>query len=638
MIRSKARSKSLKNIVLSVLTAVICFNGSAFAAGSSDELLSLIPADSLFAVRLNNFDYTLNQLDAYLAGVSPIPMGLSMMARMQFAQLLGSPELKGINTAGSFAAYGVAKPGQSEPVIKVLVPVSNYDEFVSGNPNVTEPDASGISKVGSNGMVLAIVKKAGNYALFAEADDTTSSTVTKGLETSLDLAEKTLATKQPIWAYANIQKIGEIYGETAIAELEKSKTMVADMKANIETAVAELEKQKAALDANDPNQQAAIEQYDMQIAAQKEILINITSNQKMTNFGEAIDMYIRIVKMLLSQSKSFSISIEPKADLLTILDTYTAMPGSEVAGILIADTSSNKADKLINYLQDGALMNFAGRLNKPLLRKIYGESNLLIAMMTGGKMTDEDIAKMKIMTNDIIDSLGSAVAVSFWADETASPPFMEDCIIEISDADKFHNATVKAIEFWNTSGITDFYKKMGMDMNFVTKMNMYEYKDAKVNSAKLILKASDPNSPEAQILDKMYGDGFEYRWSVVDGLCVEAIAGDVDAAVKELIDEVKAGGATVSATEIKQASTLLGNGADDLFGTFNIIRSIKMISAVQPAFPIKIADFQSKSNIAFGGQINNGKALLKVAVPKAHVSEVMTVIMPQPVMAQPVAQ
>ena len=175
----------------------------------------------------------------------------------------------------------------------------------------------------------------------------------------------------------------------------------------------------------------------------------------------------------------------------------------------------------------------------------------------------------------------------------------------------------------------DFYKEMGLEMDYVTQMNVYEYKGAKVNSASLKFKASDPNSPEAQIIEKMYGEGFEYRWATVDGLCVEAIAGDVETAIKQLIDEVKAGGASEAATDIKQAVTMLGDGGDDFFGTFNVIRMLKMMS-VMPSFPIPDISVESKSNIAFGGKIGDGKVVLKVAVPKAHISEVIKVVVPKP--------
>jgi hypothetical protein len=221
------------------------------------------------------------------------------------------------------------------------------------------------------------------------------------------------------------------------------------------------------------------------------------------------------------------------------------------------------------------------------------------------------------------------MAVSLWADETASPPFMEDCIIEVSDAEKFNKALLEGIKLWNDSGFKDFYKEMGMEMDYVVQMNLYEYKGAEVNSAVLTFKSTDPNSQEAQIIAKMYGSGFEYRWAIVDGLCVEAIAGDVDVAIKQMIDEVKAGGSSEVASDIKQAVAMLGGGGEDFIGTFNVVHMLKMMSAM-PSSPIKDVTVESNSNIAFGGKIGNGKVVFKVAVPKTHISEVMTVVIPKP--------
>lgn len=622
-------TQSLRNVVLFVLASVVCIGPSAYAAGSSEELFNLIPAESMLAVRVNNFDLAIGQLDTYLAGLSPIPVSLSMLAKMQLAQMLGSQTLSGIDTAGNFGAYALAKPGQIKPVVNVLVPVTNYAEFVSGNPNVGEADENGISQVTMNGRTLAAVKKAGNYAIFAEDKESINLNTGKGLETAIDAAEKNIAETKPIWAYVNVQKAGEVYGEMAVAQLEKGKTMMADATTCMEAELAKLEKRKAKLDVNDPNQIDKIEKLDKRITSTKDAIKQFDNNPMKDSFASIMDMYIRIAETLLKESKSFSLAIEPTGDVLTILETYTAMDGSDSAKALVADTSGNKADKLINYLQDGAMTNFVCRLNKPLLQKFYSDWICLMGVMTDGKMSDEEVTKLKEITVDIIDSLGGAMAVSMWADETASPPFMEDCIIEVSDTEKFNNTLLKAIELWNDSALMDFYKDMGMNMTYVTKMNLYEYKGAEVNSAKLTFESADPNSQQAQIIEKMYGGGFEYRWAVVDGLCVEAIAGDVEEAVKQLIDEVKAGGSTEPASEVMQAITMLGDGADDFFGTFNVVRLLKMISAM-PESPIKNVSVESTSNIAFGGKVGNGKVTIKIAVPKAHITEIMTAVMPKP--------
>jgi hypothetical protein len=511
----------------------------------------------------------------------------------------------------------------------VLVPVSDYSEFLSGNPNVGEANTNGVSKVTVNGQILAVVKKMGNYAVFTKADNSVNFDVGKGLETAIETSEKTIAVGQPIWAYVNLQKVGEVYGDTAVAQLQKSKTMMADMNANMAAMLANLEKQKAGLNVNDPAQKTTIEQLDKQIASIKKSMKQFENNPMMGNMGNIMDMYIRIVETLLKESKTFSIAIEPKADILTISETYTALPGSELAKALVADTSTAKADKLVNYLHNGAMMNYACRLNKPLLQKFYSAAMDIVGIMAGGKMSDEEVSKMKEMTSEMIDTLGGAAAVSMRVNKTKTPLFMQNFIIEVSDADKFNKTALKGIEMWNNSGFIEFYKDMGIETNYTSQMNVYEYKGAKVNSALLTMKAADADSQQAQMTKKMYGDGIEYRWTVVDGLCVGTVGGDANTTIKQLIDKVKAGTATVAPSDIRLAMMMLGDGADDIFGTFNVIRMLKMVSAIQ-TFPIKDIAVESKSNIAFGGKINNGKFGLKVAVPKAHVKEVMSVFMPKP--------
>ncbi|MHC4482892.1 MAG: hypothetical protein ACYSW4_05030, partial [Planctomycetota bacterium] len=91
---------------------------------AGDQLLQMIPAQSMFCVRVNNFDYTLSQIDQFLAGVSPMPMGISMLVRMQLANILGSPELNGVNMSGSFAIFGpILGTDMTDPDnIAILVP------------------------------------------------------------------------------------------------------------------------------------------------------------------------------------------------------------------------------------------------------------------------------------------------------------------------------------------------------------------------------------------------------------------------------------------------------------------------------------------------------------------------------------
>ena len=81
---------------------------------TGDEILKTIPAESLFVVRINNFSYTLGQIDLFTAGASPMPITASMGVSMMLAELLGSPQLSGVNMSGNFAVFATALPVDSE--------------------------------------------------------------------------------------------------------------------------------------------------------------------------------------------------------------------------------------------------------------------------------------------------------------------------------------------------------------------------------------------------------------------------------------------------------------------------------------------------------------------------------------------
>ena len=95
-----------------ILTLLLLLSVSISGLGQTQ--LDLIPSESLFCVRINNFDQTFNSLDMFLAGASPMPMGTSMLVRMQLAGMLGDATLQSLNTTESFAIFGVANQQNSD--------------------------------------------------------------------------------------------------------------------------------------------------------------------------------------------------------------------------------------------------------------------------------------------------------------------------------------------------------------------------------------------------------------------------------------------------------------------------------------------------------------------------------------------
>ncbi|MHC4535756.1 MAG: hypothetical protein ACYS6K_17540, partial [Planctomycetota bacterium] len=71
------KSKCIRRTFVAGLLVMLAFTTGLQAVSvvkpSDDPLLKILPAESLFCIRVNHFEYTLNQIDQYLTGVSPMP-------------------------------------------------------------------------------------------------------------------------------------------------------------------------------------------------------------------------------------------------------------------------------------------------------------------------------------------------------------------------------------------------------------------------------------------------------------------------------------------------------------------------------------------------------------------------------------
>jgi len=567
------------------------------AVPNVDKLFKMLPAESLFAIRVNNFEYTLGRLDQFLAGVSPVPMGISMLARTQLAGVLGSPQLNSINMGGSFAMFGLAPNSTSnEPaafpniVIAALIPVTDYQQFIADNPNVSTPDENGISKIAAQGMPPMLAAPAGNFALvtsegnysnlLATAKSISDLTVA-GLSATLDADQTKQAATEPIWAYGNVQLAAKIFGPVVFAKIDEIKKQLQSM----------------------PPQM---------------------TGQDPKTLSTIMDIYARIFEKLFKETKSLSIAINPKPDVLYISETISAVPGTDIADMLSPSVAANKQNKLLGYLENNAMMNLAARIDTPLFTKLNTAGLDMLTAFGTENANLENTAKLKKLMADMTNALGSSIACSMSINPQTKPPFIVKYIVEIKD-EKIFNQLID--DYFNLSGefVNSMYKSMGMQADFTFKRAADTYKGVSIDSAKLLIKVTDPNSPQAQMINAMYGDGFDYRWAMVDGLCVCAVGGDMDAAVRKLIDLAKAGGPKQLASEIQAALTLLPNAEKaDSMGTFNYLRLFKMIFAMMP-IPMPQVDLPTKSNINFAASAANGTLSINIALPKEHLMEIVSV-------------
>jgi len=568
--RCLRNAASIGLLVLLVLATGLQAQSSAKPA--DDQLLKMIPAESLFCIRVNHFEYTLSQIDQFLAGVSPMPMGLSILARTQLAKVLGSPELNGVNMNGSFAVFGVTSAGKppgpkpSDMFIGALVPTTDYKQFIDGNPNLSPPDANGVSKNTSSEFGGMLIKQVGNYALIGPSESGTFVATAKlisvksaKLGSVLDTAEAKLAMTEPIWAYGNVQQTSRAFGPLLFGKIEEFKTNLKNIKTK------------------DPN------------------------TPPMMNIENIMNMYASILETLMKETQYLSIAINPKPNVLNITKTISAVPGTDMANMFVADASAAQENKLLGYLEDGAMMNFASKINTPFWKELNIKSIDLLAVMAGENMTTKDIDRMKALAADATDCVGGPIACSASIDIKTKPPFVAKYVIAVKDKEKFNRLIEEATQMFNTSGIMDFYKDMGIETGFTIQRGVDRYKDVSIDSAKFTMKSTDANSPQGQMINTMYGGGFDYRWGMVDGLWVCTIGGNANSAIRELIDQVKAGGPKQIGDEMKVALTLLPEADKaDFVVTYNFLRLFKMMTAMLPV-PMPQMDFPTKSNIVFSG-------------------------------------
>jgi len=578
-------SKRLRNAIITVSLFLFSFDAVG-AEPKGDKLLALIPAESMFCVRVNNLDYTLSQVDQFLTGVSPVPLATSAMVRMKLAEFLGSPDVNGVNMNGSFTIFGTVAPDGSlgDDFVSLLVPVSDYKKFVSENSNIAQPDANGVSKTTSGAVLIqvgdfALLKWQKSYDKLVATAKSLSSAEAKGLAGILDPEEIKKATTEPVWLYGNVQLASKTFGSLLLGKIEETKKMMESMKAG--------------------------------------------GQGPMGNAAAIMNLYAEILKTLMNETKSLSLTIGPKPSVCNLNIGISAVPDSNMAKMFVADSSAQQENKLLGYLKDGAVMNIGYKMNTPFFRQFNVKRIDLIPAMAGESVTAEDITEMKKLATDMLDCLGNSAAFSFSVDAANKPPFAMRFIIEMKNAEMFNKVIEEAVKIMNTGGIADFYKSLGMEVRFELKRGVGTYKEISIDSAKAVMKSTEPNLPQAQMLNAMFGDGFNYRWAVADGLWICAVSADPDTAIRQLIDEVKAGGPKQVSSEMKAALELLPQASKaDYAGTFNFLRYFGIITAFMP-IPLPKMDIPTKSNIAFASRTSDGKMAVDIAFPKEHLMEVM---------------
>jgi hypothetical protein len=543
-------------------------------------------------VRINNPDAAMGQVDLFLTGL--LPMGVSMMAKAQLAQVLGSPQAAGMNMAGTFVVFGPLPGGDApDPTrIGLLIPVGDYQQFVSGNANVSEPDTLGISKIGPAGNQMLVATQAGQYALAstpgneqALADAAKSlSGAASGLAGSLGATELKRAQTAPAWAYANVQLAGQMFGPMIQGKIQEAKQGFKEMQGQ-------------------------------------------GAPPMMGNMDSIMDMYAGLLDTLMKETKFISLTLEPSASTIRAALVAAAVPGTDMAKMFTPGAAAQTNGKYVGYLQDGAMMNLAIRADQSAMHEFGMRYFELISALGGEAASKEEMQKLTAAATNMMDAMGGPVAFSMSVEPKAKPPFAMKYVMAVKDQKKFYDSMEKVTELMTTGALASFYKQMGMDMSYEMTRKTDTYKDVAIDSIKFGMKAADTQSAEGQMITNMYGEGFDGRLALVDGVCVQAVGGDPDKGIRELIDQVKADGPQQVPSEVQTAMQLIP-GADkaDFFATYNYLRLLQMVTAMMP-MPIPSADMPTQSNVAMAGTVGDNSLKVEIAVPKQHVLEVMMVFM-----------
>jgi len=238
-------SRSLRNVIL-VATVAILAAGGVWASESAKKrragaILGAIPAKSLFCVRINNFEDTLDAANAFLKDVTPESFDAKAALFSKLGSVIGDNELKGVNKKGNIAIFALDVPSETSPgpmnniFIGAFLPVTKYEKFISSNPNCSEPDEQGISTITVNGGPMGLATNFRRFALLCPPNARENLIKVKemlaqrkeSLGNSLDADKRKQAASSPVWVYLNVKQGSQMIQPMLFGGLEMMKAQLA---------------------------------------------------------------------------------------------------------------------------------------------------------------------------------------------------------------------------------------------------------------------------------------------------------------------------------------------------------------------------------------------------------------------------
>ena len=596
-------SKGLRNVVL-VTTVAILAAGGVWASEAKKKrqpagMMWAIPAKSLFCVRINKFDATLDAANDFLKDVAPESFDAKAALLSKLGGLLGDEKLRGINKKGNIAIFGLNVPGESAApgpmgnmFIGALLPITKYDNFISKNPNCGEPDDEGISTISVNGNTIGLATNFRRFALLCPPNTRDKLIKVKkllnqrkqSLGRSLDANERKQAASSPVWVYLNVKQGSQMIQPMLFGGLQMMK--------------AQLEKAKESGE-GPPIDPAGI-----------------------------INFYSGILNTVLNGTENVTVALAPSAEACSVTLGLKPVPDSVMA-TMVGEPLDGDLDHMLGYLDDGAMFNVATKVDHENLKTTYVWLFKLIGEMIPGGIPEADLEQLQQLTTKMIDAMGDSLAITFGGNTDGSSPFVGKYVIEVKDEKAFKEVLEKELQLMEEGAFADLYKSFGMEMDVEIDRDTGTYKGVKIGAAKVAFKSGGDDAMQAQMFEKMFGDGIDYRWAFEKGNCVYTIGSDADKTVRELIDQVRAGGPKQISSEMKAALEAIPDSDKvDVVGTLNYVRVINTFGLMlfQGGDDMTQLKVETKSNIAFAGRTTeDGKMKLQIVLPKKHLQELQSV-------------
>jgi len=580
-------------LMITVFMVILAIGNPLSAAAPKDSLLDMIPSDALFCVRINQFNTSLGKMDQYLAGASPLPVSLVMLANMQLAGIIGDPMLTGIDKNGTFMAVGFAVDDSVE--VAVLAPVTNYDEFIKNNAACKPSDTAQMTLLSAPnspvGSMVLMPAPGGQYALVApEFEKESLQSVyeklsAKGakLSATLDGEQSLQATAAPVWAYVNMARIYDLYGEMLLEGIDSIQA-----------------------------------EFPQDAAMGGAMEINFKLLSEMTT-------------MFLGQADSLTLALLPESSVLNMDFVFRAKDGTEMAGMLVADPQAAQGFTLAGYADDTAAVSGLFKVNRPLFEKL----NIKMIEMLSAASSDSTLAaemdKFKAFASKSMQAMGKEGAFSF-SYGPGQPPFMFRQVQYVNDPDFFKSTVQEGVGVINT-----FYQSMELPFVFSYEAGVETYKAVAIDAFKMTFEMEDGDEATAMI-KQLYGpNGLTYYGAQKDKMLFVAFGPNGTSDLKAMID---APANKAASGDLQTAMTVLGATAQqaDIVGSVNYLKLVKglMGMAQQMGGEAEMGmlsgfagamDVPTQSCMAVSATVANGKIVSRIAMPKQHLAEIITAVM-----------